>query len=484
MKADLITIFPGIVLATEIWDDRQLKFIKDSNVLDDIVYNKTRIVSYKKLASKSKPEDLKYLKEINLIQPNIIDHDSNPLDDFTVIIDKDIKINSLKPPTCSSQHLITYFSLLRGLDHLSTLGFIKILRFHGGGCHLSVNNKHKHFREKLFFLPYKPSALQKLLIHKESEKVLIDVLRVSHEKKPKTNDRILNAIALFNESCRINVYNPNSAIVLMVSAFEALLRLPKSSTDNFGYAFKTLWQYDDDIEEWAKQLYQLRCCIVHGKVVEGEKLLVRPERHYPYFQIARDIFHTCLLSVLQNYGYIVIEKKSKDKKIKKFKSLIASNKEKVDWLIKHRKNFTYKSFLKNPDLYQNFLTKVEEFTSTDYSAEHLIEKLLNHIWLIVKDWIDDERKKNPNVLVEKWGMKIDEAERHIKFMNDKYDEILKTIGEIKSVNFATKGRYMIDDKIGKIHETIRQLEPGVYSYNEKFPFTIGVFLSGCLHSLF
>lgn len=484
MKADLITIFPGIVLDTEIWDMRQLKFLKNPNALDDLTYNKTRIVSYKKLSSKTKSKDLKYIKEINLVHPNIFDTDSKTLNDFTIIIDKDIKIDSLNPPICSSQHIITYFSLLYGLDHLSPLSFIKILRIHNGGRILFINNKHRHFREKLFFLPFKPSALHKLLIHKEREKVLLDVLRSLHEENPPKNKRILNAIALFNESCRINVYNPNSAIVLMVSAFESLLCLPRSSTDNFGYAFKTLWRYDDDIEKWAKQLYQLRCLIVHGKVVESETLLVKPERHYPYFRIAREIFHNCLLSVLKNYGYIEIERGIEDKIFKKFKSLIVSNKEKVDWLIEHRKNYTYQCFVKKPDLYQEFLIKVEELTPTDYSAEHLIKKLCNHIWIIVNDWIAAERKMTTNILIKKWGMKKDEAEKYIKFINDKYDEIVMTIDAIKKVNLVTKGRYMIDDEIRKIHEIIRHLEPGVYSYDKEFPFTIGVFLSRCLHSLF
>jgi hypothetical protein len=483
VKADLITIFPAIVLETKRWD--WTKEVEDKDALDDFTFGKTRVVSYKKLHTKPKTADSKYLEHIDLIHPTIIDSDGKTLNDYTIIIDRDVSIQSLDPPTCNFQHLITYFCLLQRLDYWSSVDFIKMLCVHGGGRRLYVNNKDKLFTKLHFFLPLSQDTRQKLIFHKQREKVLIDIVETLYKKNIKSYKRLLNAITLFNESCRINDFNPNSAIVLIVSSFEALLHLPKfSKTENFVYAFKFLWRFDEDIGNWAKELYELRCEIVHGEVVADEKRLASKEHHYPNFDIARSIFHTCLLFVLEIYGYVSLEQGEKNRAMKSFKNKIIPNKQKVQGLLKQREKFTYKSFLERSDLYQDFLTQVESLTFTDYSAERLTGKLLDHIWLIAENWIDDEKKKDFKMFVEKEVMTKADVKKYKQFTNEKFDKILKLIGEIKNVKISPKGRYIIHDKIRNIKKELRQLEPSVYSYSEKFPFTIGVFLTRCLHALF
>jgi|GEM_PF-6114942 len=109
---------------------------------------------------------------------------------------------------------------------------------------------------------------------------------------------------------------------------------------------------------------------------------------------------------------------------------------------------------------------------------------MNHIWLISENWIEDEKKKDFKKFVENGTMTKTDVKKYIKFTHEKYYNIQKLISEVKGIKLSPKGRCLIDDKIRDMEEVLRQLEPGVYSYSEKYPFTIGVFLTRCLHALF
>lgn len=476
MKIDLLTIFPGIVLETQKWDWG--KEVKDTDAYNNIVFNNTHIISYKKLQSDSGILNKRYLKYIDEIHPKIIDSNGSYLTDYTIVLDKNIESKTLEPPTPDSQQLITYFSYLQHLDIWISIDFIKILCFHGGGRHIYLNNQNEHWSPKYsFLLPIEQNHKGKLKISKNKEKSLIDVFSTILNRDLHTYKRLINAIALFNESCRINSFSPNSSIVLIASAFEGLLNIPRySKKENFAYALKIFWGFDERIEQWAKELYELRSQIVHGDVTESEKLLASKDCHYPHFKIARDMFHDCLSFILESYGYLIIDKGYKFEVIKRLRNQIISNKEKVNKLLSQKERFSYQAFVNNKDLYKEFILKVEGLTPTDYSAQNIIKNLLKLIFAIAKDWIQAELRKD-------YGIPDKRLKEYLRFRNDKFSNILKLFNDIRQIKWSLRGKFQIYDKIGDLEEEVRQLEPIVYKKDE-FNFTLPEFFDRCLRAMF
>ena len=476
MKIDLLTIFPGIVLETQKLDWG--KEVKDSNAYDEIVFNDSHIVSYKKLRSALNILANKYVKYIDEIHNKIIDSKGNQLTDYTIILNKNIDVKALEPPTPDSQQLITYFSYLQHLDNWISMDFIKILCFHSGGRRIYLNNQNEYWTPKYsFLLPIEQSHKGKIKLHRNREKLLIDVFSIILNKDTNKYRRLINAIALFNESCRINQFSPNSSIVLIVSAFESLLSLPRrSKKENFAYALKILWGFDERIGKWAKQLYELRSQIVHGDVTEGENLMASKDHHYPHSKIARNMFHDCLLFILEGYGSIIVDRKHKFEVIKNLRNQVISNKEKVSKILDHKKKFSYQAFLNNKDLYTEFILRIEDLTPTDYSAQNIIKNLLNIIFTITEDWIEAEKGKDYKVANKR-------LKEYLKFRNEKFENILKLFNDIRQIKLSLKGKFQIYDKIKDLEEEVRQLEPVVHKEDE-FNFTIPEFLNRCLIAMF
>ena len=476
MKIDLLTIFPGIVLETQKRDFG--KEVKDPDAYNEIVFRNTHIVSYKKLQSDSNILDEKSVKYIDEIHEKIIDTKGNQLTDYTIILDKNIDSKTLEPPTPDSQQLVTYFAYLQDLDHWISIDFIKILCFHSGGRYIYLNNQsYLVSRNYLFLLPIEQTYKRKIKLHKNREKLLIDVFSKILKKDFNKHKTLINAIALFNESCRTNQFSPNSSIVLIVSAFESLLRLPRwSKKENFAYALKLFWGFDERLEEWAKDLYELRSQIVHGDVTEGERLMASKDHHYPHFKIARDMFHNCLLFILEGYGSITINKEHKFKLIKDLRNQVISNKEKVRKILDDKKRFSYQAFVNNKDLYKEFISRIEELTPTDYSATNIIKDLLDLIFSITKDWIEAEKRKD-------YELPKDRLKDYLEFRDKKCENILKLINDIKQIKWSLRGTFLISNKISELQDEANQLE-SIYHYKDKFDFTISEFLDRCLGGMF
>ena len=298
MKIDLMTIIPSITF--EVKKTEWGKTIDDPDACDDLRYQDFRIISYKKLINSTETIEERFYKYINQVHDKIIDAANNKLDDYAIIINENLDVDSLTPPNPDSQHLLTYFFYLKHIDSWVNLDLIKVLCFKGGGRHISINNIDEHFSPKYFYLlPIEQNHKAKLRINKNQEKVIFDLFSDISRKNKEQYKRLITSISLFNESCRIKNFNPNSSIVLLVSSLEALLELPRwSKKETFSYAIKLLWGLDNRIMEWALQLYELRSQIVHGVVVGGEKLLFSKDRHYPHFEIGWDMYHDCLLFIL------------------------------------------------------------------------------------------------------------------------------------------------------------------------------------------
>lgn len=476
MIYNLITVYPSIVFETIKLDWGQKK--DDPDTFDEISYNNTHIFSYKNFIENTSIIDSKYAKHINELHDRIIDTGGNKLDDYAIILDKQIDYSRITIANPDSQHLLSYFFYIQNLDYWVVLDHIKIMCFQGGGRRIFINNSHEHFSPKyLYLLPIEQNHKRKIRLHNNIERLVIEVFNKILDQDSQHYKRLISSITLFNESCRINRFNANSSVVLIVSALESLLDLPRySKRTSFAYALKLLWGFDKRIEEWALELYGLRSQIVHGDVVEGEKLLASKDRHYSHFSIARDMFHYTLMFILETHGKVSIDNKYKFRAIKSIRKLVISNKEKISTILKQKKKFSFKSFLKNKDLYKQFVLQVEELTMIDYSGENLLPNLFELIKTISIEWIEYDKSKRHDT-------KDRALKNYIEFRNKKYDKIKLLFIDIEKLKWRTKYLYEISQKIADIKEEVRQLEP-VFHEKDKFKFTLQEFLDRCLHSMY
>lgn len=473
MEIDLLTVFPGIVRGTQ--EGGRRKEVEDTNVCDYITFKGARIIFYRNLQWNPGILARRYWDYIDEIDSAIVDSKGNRLTDYTIILDRGIESEALEPPTSDAQQLVSYFSYLQHLDRWISLGFIKVLCFPPKGRMMYLNNQIEFWpEERSLTLPVREMGVGPLRIGKH-EKSLMDILSAISDKRLDTYKRLINAMALFNESCRINAFSPNSSIVLITSAFEGLLDLPRySKKENFGYALKILWGFDRRIEKWATELYALRSQIVHGDVAAGERLLASKDRHYPHFKIAREMFHSCLLFILESHGTLIVDKRLKFEVIRQLRNYVVSNKEKIDKLVSQRKRFSYQAFVNKKGLYKEFLVRVEELTSTDYSGRDIIPGLLELILRIARDWIEAEMKQSRTLVSGK-------GDEYLEFTKERFGNILKLFDDIERAKWSLKGRLEKKEKMRVLKKEVNQLER-VFHRKEEFKFTVSEFLDRCLRA--
>lgn len=475
MKIDLITVFPGIVLETHKSDWG--KKVPDPDVYDDIAFNDSRIISYKQTKEKSDSLNDRHIKFLNELHNEIIDAVGNHLTDYTVIIDKNIEANLTTPPTPDSQHLLSYFAYQQSLDIWIIIDTVKIFCFHDRGRIRFVNNFKEHFGNYLYMLPLEQKHSGKIRIRNSREAPILNAFSTLLISNPDKYRTLINAIALFNESCRILKVSPNSAIILIVSALESLLELPRyPKKETFSYAIKLFCNFDERIELWAKELYTLRNQIVHGNVIEDEYLLASKDHHYPHFSIARQLFHSCFLFMLEGYGTISVDRERKHKFTKEIRNKIISNNEKVDVILKNKRKYTYHSMLGDKKLYKELLLLIEGLTPTDYSARANIKGVFDLVFSIVKDWIADIRSNDPKAAST-------EMQEYLGSRDKTFKNIIKIFNEIKNIKWSLEGMFDLNDKRDALAEEVRNLSIAYHDRNI-FEFTLGEFLDRFSRAMF
>lgn len=480
IKLDLITIFPGIRLETNKWHNGDE--VPDAETLNDISFRRSHIFSYKLRSSILKQRLLGFIDEMH---EKIIDAAGNQLDDYTLIFNANLSVESIfEPPTSDAQQLLTYLSFVQNMNLWTTLDFIKIAAFHGSGRTIYLNNQRDSWSPKFnFLLQAEQNHTSKLRINKKNEKVIIDSIEKIASADKQTYERIINAMSLFNESCRISSLSPNSSIILIVSAIESLLDLPRySKTEHFAHSVKLFWGMDRRIMEWARDLYELRSEIVHGGVVGREKLLASKDKHYSQFNIAREMFHNFLMFIVEEHGFISINRKFKFEVVSKLRNRVISNREKVDSILKQKNKFTYKAFVTNKAFYKEFLGCIEGLTGTDYSAQGKILRLLGQIFSISNDWIEAERSRIDKIKNEDQKY-YSELKDHFEFKLPKLENIRNLSMEISKMKWSLRTKLNLIQELGKIQEEVRQLEPIVH-FKNKYHFTISEFLDRSLRALF
>jgi hypothetical protein len=470
---DLITIFPSIVFETERFHPKTGK--KDPYLLDRIEYRDSLIISSKILEDEKGKIPKNIREEVKRVSKRIIDSSGNAIYDFAIIYDKKLKEEILKPFVSETQQIFNYFAYVKNLDHHNPLDFIKIKFFNSTGSFISINNDDEGWADNYLYMLNQPQGYYiPMRFGKNYDQPILRTLEYLSNKEKELYKKLLTAITLFNQSCRISKFNQSSAIVLITSAFEALLQIPRNSKkDNFSFAFKLFWGFDQRIEEWAAQLYDLRNHIVHGAVIEDKKLYASTYEHYQHFNIGREIFHSALIILLDLKGVIEIGREFRIGETKNLLNKIIPNKEKAERIIKKKKIYNYIAFKKDIKLYKEFIQRLEGFTGIDYSAKNYILEIVKLIFSILKDWTDElikeEKKKN-------------EGSKYSIYSLERWTNIQTLLAEIGNIDWSDKGQIKISGLIRNVEEQLRQLSPIDHKKNV-YSFNLSEFGSRCLGAL-
>lgn len=469
----LITIFPSIRFENERIYPKIGK--KDKSLLEFFSFKDSLILSSNIISELKRKIPKKIRDEIESVSDQIIDSCGSKISEYSIIYDKKVKTEQFKPINTDATQIFNYFAYVKNLDHHNSLDFIKIKFFDSGMVKISINNEDEGLTDKYLYMTLQPQGYYfPIYFNLDTDFVIVQTLEYLSKKEQALYKQILTSINLFNQACRISYFSQNSAIVLITSAFEALLQIPRSAKrDNFSYAFKLFWGFNQRIEDWAAQLYELRNQIVHGAFVEDKKLFVSSYEHYQHFNIGREIFHSSLLMLLDIKGVIRIDNEFRHEETRNLLNKIKSNKEKVDNILKAKKVYNYKSFTKNKKLYKEFIQKIEGLTSIDYSAGKNIYDVINIVCKILKDWttklIEDEKiKSSPN--------------KYSASQIEKWQSIQLFVDEINSISWDDISKYKIEDLLNQIKEELRKLYPVVHKKNE-YKFNLSEFGTRCIDGL-
>jgi len=394
MKADVITIFPGIALENRKWENAM--YVPDDTAVVDAKIDSTRLISYSVFAQTGDHISQETKDVLDSVREQLIDADRNQIEDFAVLLDQDVTTEIYEPFRVGSHEVFLYLCCLIGLDHYTDFDSITIKAYKGGGHELYYNHKHLHWlprQEVLYCMRRRQTETWRLRLRPDGELRVIEMLTSLHEWAPAKYKSMLNAFSLFSEACREERRHPNASVLLMASAFEALLQLPRQSKkQTLSYAMQLLWGLSGTIGKWAEDLYELRSKIVHGNVVDERALLVGKYGHYSHYGIARKLFPSSVEFLLESMGVVDITPISKREIIWKAHQYIIPNRDKVAKLLNRKSNFTYQNFVSKREVHKEFLDRMEFLNPEDSSASEESLALIPVVRAIASDWIAAEQK--------------------------------------------------------------------------------------------
>lgn len=470
---DIVTFFPSIRFEIERYYPKTGK--KDPSLMDKIIYNKSLAISSKILNEEKKYFSIKILDEIERIRQQIIDSSGNLITDFVIIIDKNRKEDWFKADNSDLMQLINYYAYVNNLDHHNPLDFISIKFFQSGSTLFTLNNESEGWVDKYLYMLNQPQThFIPLLFFKESDSVVLQTLEHLSKKDKLLYKKLINSITLFNQACRISKFNQSSAIVLLTSAFESLLQIPRNSKkDNFAFAFKLFWGFDQRIEEWAAQLYDLRSLIVHGSVIDEKKLYASDYEHYQNFKIGREVFHSALIMLLNIRGVIIIQDDFRINETRDLRNKIIPNKEKAEIILKSKKKYSFRSFKRNQNLYKEFIRRMEAFTSLDYSAKQNILPIVRIVFDILSEWADE--------LINESRSNLDKN-KYLIHSFERWEKIKILVKQLDKITWDDEGKFKLNELLKDVENLLRELFPVVHKKDE-FKFDISEFGGRCLEAL-
>ncbi len=433
-----IAIFPGLVL-NGIQTSNCIQF-KDSVITN---WSIAKNVNNKILSAKQISRIEKFIKSFK-----IQDSKGVTLSDFVIVITNKIAREDLQILNRDAEELlkfITYlYDFLNSIHSIIPLDTIKILN----GWQIFINNRSPNFNLiRNYTIPVELKYLPKLY-YTENVKELFDSLSkglcsVSTERQTKI---LIIAIKLYNSSRFLEHRDPYAAVGLMVSALESLFGQPKKDTkkeianiidlllskiyeilendnksqlhdilqpiipdtinniydikgrakQNFVDSVKQYCGSKSAIEQWAKEIYDVRSNIYHGSEIRHKQLKYSgkmgkneesPEtRHIYLLEIAEVVFYyilKCKIEDIHLCSKLDIHWKERQQNL--ILNKIIANKFKIDDILSN-KNYTYTNFSKNNLIYFDFITKVRSLMRSDLVGYDLIKKLSILVSNIATEW--------------------------------------------------------------------------------------------------
>lgn len=481
MKIDLVTLFPGVVFETEKTDSREKT--GDWGALDDLSFLSSLIVSYKRFVSTRGAFKDRVARCIDEAHSEILDQIGQQLDDSILVVDSDVDWKGVNVPSSESLDLLTYFFNLNDIHRRVGLDFMKVILLPDGPTSRYVNDRSVPWMPGTpWRLPIRQDNQIRIKLRPEREQALAHTLERLHRMRPETYRKMMTALGLFNESCRLNVSHPNSSVVLIVSALEALFGMPRrEKKEIFAYIIQLFWGFEENIRKWAEKLYELRSKIVHGSVVGEEELKPPAGRYYSHYEIARKIFDDCLRFALETHAAISIDFKNKSEVKKRLLSLLTSNEKKIKGMLGRRP--TYHSFEANEYLYAEFLDTIDTLDSDDDSARNLLIPFLQLVFSVTQDWIKSDKQRT-----RQWMESLPPSNTKMLAGRrlQRYDEIMHIISEIRKIPSWPTGKFRRRDEpslrrhISRLRHEIGNLRSFHGAPAKRGGFTVEDFLAKCL----
>lgn len=470
---DTIVIYPTIRLETMKWDYGNR--IPNPNLIDNFHFSDSYIFTFSYLKANKTILSAKQYKVVEDTSKQLIDTRGEIIQDFTIVFTKNVGEDWLDSPETDGEKILSYLFYKNGLDYWSDLEFIKIEYYESGGRSIVQNNGNNHWVDKYrYLLTAEDQALPLLYVRKSHEIKLLSVIDKLKKDDLTFYNRLLSSISLFNQSCRINKISESSSIVLMVSAFESLFEMPRNAKkDTFSFAMKLFWAYEDRIQTWASELYELRSLIVHGEIIKTEKLFASIDHHYPHFKITREIFQDSILMILERKMLIEFKEGYRSHVQKKLMNLVISNKTKVEQLLREKKKYTYENFKNDKEIYKDFLDKISSLTMHDNSADKEIIGLIKIIFVVMEEWITIDLKE-----IEKSG-RIDEWPKKLR---EYYKQITDTISAMDLKNKSISEKFHLNEQIESIINIAIKIEP-IFHYENQITFTFSEYVERSLRPI-
>lgn len=475
-QSDLITIFPRIILETDKFEYG--KEIPDKRLKSFFKFNNCIVCSYSYLQKHPKTFNKLTRLRIDKVRNQILDKDKNIISDFTLIVEKNVDISTA---TGHGENLLLFFGNQTYLNIIPDT--IKVISYHKYGRELLINDERIMSLDKEILYTVPTDDYKNKIRIWEGDLILVKCIEKLDQSKPNTKmtiDRLFNALTLFNQSIKISYTNPKASIVLMVSAFESILELPRQSkTENFVQSIKLILNFNTYIENWAREIYDLRSNIVHGEPKDNSCLLIGNYKHNKHLEIAQEAFRLCFYKILEKHRILAVGRKYEWDKVKELTNKIVPNKDKVDRIIKSKK-FSYKSFQKNKKIYIEFINNLEALTATDYSASKEFPLLLKLIISICKEWSAIElaniKAKMPTVTDPR-------LKDYFKFYIKTLNKIVKKLNEIKRNKLVSfKDKRLYDNQRIELTKLNNSLHP-IFHPKTEYMMTLSEFIDRSMSSL-
>lgn len=203
--------------------------------------------------------------------------------------------------------------------------------------------------------------------------------------------RIITAIKFRNQSERLEYrYKPNVRIILMASAFEALLNLSDTEIQkSFSNTVNVLLgSCSEELINWAIDFYRLRSDIVHGKTskpnIKYKSKINNIPPHVKHYSIAKIVFDECLktrlylMNLFESYQFLRIYG------LESIDKILTPNKKKIIDLLKLSPVEVCKDKTKTAEFLKN-INLIKEWDESTTNEDCI--KLLGHISLIYKESI-------------------------------------------------------------------------------------------------